>query len=169
MLVPKNAVCNHGEIIQDSSDVSCRSFYLCSHGHRMLMTCAPGTMFDPKCLCCNHMTMVSCSTAAASIMKGKISTDVVSNDLFLCIFLGACEENFGVYANPVDPTCTTFIQCSWSEPYVRDCNPGLLFNSNSKLCDFSNNVDCTVKRPKENKTSKVIINQGAMAISKNLK
>ena len=72
LLAPKNAVCNHGEIIQDSSDVSCRSFYLCSHGHRMLMTCAPGTMFDPKCLCCNHMTMVSCSTAAASIMKGKI-------------------------------------------------------------------------------------------------
>ena len=103
------------------------------------------------------------------LWKVRFSTDVLSNDLFVCIFLGACEENFGVYANPVDPTCTTFIQCSWSEPYVRDCNPGLLFNSNSKLCDFSNNVDCTVKRPKENKTSKVIINQGAMAISKNLK
>ena len=63
--------CNHGEITQVSSDVSCRSFYLCSHGHQMLMTCAPGTMFDSKCLCCNHLTMVSCSTAAASIMKGK--------------------------------------------------------------------------------------------------
>ena len=65
--------CNHGEITQVSSDVSCRSFYLCSHGHQMLMTCAPGTMFDSKCLCCNHLTMVSCSTAAASIMKGKLN------------------------------------------------------------------------------------------------
>ena len=104
---------------------------------------------------------------------GPKSTFKIVKDILYFIFyvqlLGACEENFGVYANPVDPTCTTFIQCSWSEPYVRDCNPGLLFNSNSKLCDFSANVDCTVKRPKENKTTKVIINQGTKAISKNLK
>jgi hypothetical protein len=45
----------------------------------------------------------------------------------------------------VDPSCTTFIQCSWSEPYVRDCNPGLLFNPNSKICDFPANVECDVR------------------------
>ena len=66
------SVCNHGEITQASSDVSCRSFFLCSHGHKILMTCAPGTMFDPKCFCCNHLNMVSCSTTAASIMKGYV-------------------------------------------------------------------------------------------------
>ena len=63
--------CTHGEIIQVTTDISCRSFFLCAYGHQMLMTCAPGTMFDTKTLSCNHMTMVSCSTLAASTMKSK--------------------------------------------------------------------------------------------------
>ena len=66
-----------------------------------------------------------------------------------------------MYANPVDPSCNTFIQCSWSEPYVRDCNPGLLFNSETKLCDFPYNVDCKVRLPKDEDESskKLILNQ----------
>ena len=76
------------------------------------------------------------------------------------IISGACEENFGVYANPVDSSCTTFIQCSWSEPYVRDCNPGLLFNPETKLCDFPSNVNCKVKPPKDQKPSKEVLSQG---------
>ena len=104
----------------------------------MLMTCAPGTMFDTKTLSCNHMTKVSCSTKAASTMKN------------------ACKDNFGVYQNPVDPTCSTFIQCSWSEPYVRDCNPGLLFNPKSTICDFPSNVDCNVRLPKLSQEIKIL-------------
>ncbi len=69
-IVPEND-CTHGEIIQNSADISCRSFYLCAHGYQMLMTCAPGTMFDVSCLCCNHATMVSCTSDAASTMKGN--------------------------------------------------------------------------------------------------
>ena len=67
-----SAPCTHGEIIQETLDVSCRSFFLCVHGYQTLMTCAPGTMFDPKTLTCNHMTMVSCSTVAASTMKSNL-------------------------------------------------------------------------------------------------
>ena len=48
--------CAHGEIIQDPLDVSCRSFILCVHGYQTVMTCAPGTMFDPAILSCSSKT-----------------------------------------------------------------------------------------------------------------
>lgn len=119
--------CTHGEIAENPADPSCRSFFLCSHGNRALMTCGPGTIFDMTCLCCNHEAMVTCATDAASLMRN------------------ACKQNFGVFPNPADPTCSTFIQCSWGEPYVRNCNPGLVYNPVTGYCDWPANVDCNSK------------------------
>ena len=66
-----------------------KSFWLCAQGHQMLMTCAPGTMFDSKTLMCNHMTMVSCSTASASTMKSIFFSTYFAyhNSSFLTLFL----------------------------------------------------------------------------------
>ena len=79
-----------------------------------------------------------------------------------CFFSDACEQNFGVFPNPVDPTCSTFVQCSWSEPYVRDCNPGYLFNAKTKKCDFPNNVECEIKPPRLNEKDpkSLVLNPG---------
>ena len=77
-------------------------------------------------------------------------------------FTDACKGNFGVFPNPVDPTCSTFVQCSWSEPYVRDCNPGYLFNAKTKKCDFPNNVECEINPPRltEKDQKALVLNPG---------
>ena len=68
--------------------------------------------------------------------------------------------NFGVVPNPVDSSCTTFIQCSWGEPYIRDCNPGMLFNPNNKMCDWPSNYQCETPKVKfeNSKPVQVLLN-----------
>ena len=88
--------------------------------------------------------------------------DIVILNLYTLLITDACKGNFGVFPNPVDPTCSTFVQCSWSEPYVRDCNPGYLFNAKTKKCDFPNNVECEINPPRltEKDQKALVLNPG---------
>ena len=82
----KNGMLNKHWISWTWNPIHTKSFWLCAQGHQMLMTCAPGTMFDSKTLMCNHMTMVSCSTASASTMKSNLFS-TYHNSLFFTLLL----------------------------------------------------------------------------------
>lgn len=48
----------------------------------------------------------------------------------------------GLYANPCDPACTTYIQCSQSITYTQNCGTGLVYNPNRSYCDWPYNYAC---------------------------
>jgi hypothetical protein len=48
----------------------------------------------------------------------------------------------GLFANPCDSSCSTFIQCANGITYTQQCPAGLLYNPSVSVCDWPANVRC---------------------------
>jgi hypothetical protein len=51
-----------------------------------------------------------------------------------------CEPGKQYYPHPKD--CDKFCHCANGVPYLRSCPGGLLFNRDTNICDWADNVDC---------------------------
>lgn len=53
-----------------------------------------------------------------------------------------CEsEASGLFVHPLD--CGKFLTCDRGRTFIKDCNPGTVFNDIYKVCDWPDNVDCS--------------------------
>lgn len=53
------------------------------------------------------------------------------------------DKAAGLYANPCDSTCTTFLQCSNGITYQMSCASGTVFNPSISNCDWPSNYACS--------------------------
>ncbi|GFR31106.1 hypothetical protein TNCT_174501 [Trichonephila clavata] len=51
-----------------------------------------------------------------------------------------CPDPNGMYPNPTD--CATFFNCVDGQAIAMSCAPGLLFDPETKMCNFANQVKC---------------------------
>ncbi|GFR47249.1 hypothetical protein Agub_g8935 [Astrephomene gubernaculifera] len=65
-----------------------------------------------------------------------------------CSTTGYCAgKAAGLYANPCDSTCATYIQCGNDVTYLMTCGSGLVFNPGPKYCDWPYNYKCPAVSP----------------------
>ncbi|GIL75766.1 hypothetical protein Vretimale_5292 [Volvox reticuliferus] len=102
------------------------------------------------------VTMSSATSAGVLLLLGLVVVATASpivgsaknNDASRRFLADACD-NFcagkpdGLYANPCDPTCTTYISCSNGITYRENCGSGTIFNPTILSCDWPANVVCS--------------------------
>ncbi|GIM02473.1 hypothetical protein Vretimale_7326 [Volvox reticuliferus] len=102
------------------------------------------------------MTMSSATSAGVLLLVGLVVVATASpvvgsaeNDDTSRRFLADACDNFcaskpgGLYPNPCDPTCLTFISCANGRTFKMNCGPGTMFNPTILVCDWPSNVVCS--------------------------
>lgn len=164
--VDENTVLSHGTTCPPNTSgqfpyaMDCRQFLNCYNGHGAIQSCAPGTLFNPRSLECDHPSKVKCKsfdefskptglqtahyTSSHSIGSGDYSRTVAQsatgtyNNQYNRV---QCQSGaYGLFAHPND--CTKFLNCNNGQTVIQDCGPGTAFNSITKVCDWPHNVDC---------------------------
>ncbi|GIL97035.1 hypothetical protein Vretimale_2743, partial [Volvox reticuliferus] len=102
------------------------------------------------------VTMSSATSAGVLLLLGLVVVATASpivgsaknNDASRRFLADACD-NFcaskpgGLYVNPCDPTCTTFISCANGITYKMNCGRGTMFNPTFLVCDWPASVVCS--------------------------
>ncbi|KAJ6223244.1 hypothetical protein RDWZM_001789 [Blomia tropicalis] len=129
---PKSIHCatSHG-YFADRED--CRKFYACDDGRAFAMSCPLGLAYDELTGTCNWPDMVE--GCRGEEMLRFTCPDPYENDIL-------------DYGDPRYPTsdCRKFVVCVLSDlygsrtPRLLGCEEGLVFNPESKSCDYPENV-----------------------------
>lgn len=114
--------------------MDCRQYLNCWKGHGTIQSCAPGTMFNPKSMECDHPSKVKCRRFEEFREQPPLIRSPTAART-------ECEPGAsGLYAHPTD--CSKFLNCNNGATFVQDCGPGTMFNARLKVCDWPHNVDC---------------------------
>ncbi|XP_037774841.1 probable chitinase 10 [Penaeus monodon] len=128
----------------------CSKFVSCANSQPSTSSCPPNLVFNAAKKVCDWPENVQCAcspdaecvltiveTVTDAPVTGSGNTDGDNTDD--CNF--ACPEVEGMYAHPRD--CSKFVSCANSQPSTTSCPPNLVFNAAKKVCDWSENVQCT--------------------------
>lgn len=119
--------------------MDCRQFLNCWKGHGSIQSCAPGTMFNPKTMECDHPSKVKCKKFDG--FNTRHSRNLAYPPGLESARRVECEPGAsGLYPHPTD--CKKFLNCDNGRTFVQDCGPGTAFNGITKVCDWPQNVDC---------------------------
>ena len=75
-------------------------------------------------------------------MKQFLKTMIMITNAWTLVQAQKCPTPIGIFPNPDDLTCGSFLNCAWGIPYVTKCGPGLVFNPKGKYCDWPANYKC---------------------------
>jgi hypothetical protein len=113
---------------------NCSKFFQCYQTTTFVMTCSPGTVFnpDPKVITCDFPQNVpDCQLA-------DILGEVSGRD-------AECDgQPHGAFLKfPGD--CHQYIRCVWKRKVVHSCPANLVFNINLNICDYPSAVpECSI-------------------------
>lgn len=136
--------------------MDCRQFLNCWKGRGTIQSCAPGTLFNPRSLECDHPSKVKCKTFdefAKVTHDASPSASYTADSSYQNYGSRGHTQNAGLqhrvecqsgvsglFAHPTD--CSKFLNCDHGKTVIQDCGPGTAFNSINKNCDWPQNVDC---------------------------
>lgn len=139
--------------------MDCRQFLNCWEGRGTIQSCAPGTLFNPRSLECDHPSKVKCksfeeytkpTTASAAYVSPHSANNGNSyrgQTVSVPAYHQAQQQRAqcpngatGLYEHPGN--CLKFLNCNNGRTVIQDCGPGTAFNSITKVCDWPQNVDC---------------------------
>eukprot|EP00062_Callorhinchus_milii_P015801 gi/632966470/ref/XP_007899433.1/ PREDICTED: mucin-2-like [Callorhinchus milii] len=120
------------------------SFYQCAFGRTFHLSCPPGLIFNPQSSVCDFPINVQPSSAVPS--PSTTGPDQVDPNF--------CNlKPDGLYIDPKDSS--SFYQCAFRRTFHLSCPPGLIFNSQSSVCDFPINVQPSSAMPSPSTTAYV--------------
>lgn len=164
--VDENSILSHGTTCPPETNgqfpyaMDCRQFLNCWNGRGTIQSCAPGTLFNPRSLECDHPSKVKCKSFdefakpsyTAQYTREEKEVPTYGQPLPSSTTWSSsgqqgqqrrvqCHSDaIGLYAHPSD--CTKFLNCNHGQTVIQDCGPGTAFNSITKVCDWPQNVDC---------------------------
>ena len=151
----------------------CSAFYECYGGegqNNVRKTCGLGTIFNPKCDCCDWPANYKCTvpnsnlksttektafTAITTSKKHPTKTNVVAvnnGEKF------SCNGQDGLFADPLD--CSAFYECyggAGQNNVRKTCGIGTIFNPKCDCCDWPANYECTGSNPDPTATEKTTL------------
>ncbi|XP_018356825.1 PREDICTED: uncharacterized protein LOC108757046 isoform X2 [Trachymyrmex septentrionalis] len=122
----------------------CTKFVQCAHGATYIMSCGPGTVFNPTIGICDWPRNVKgCEDIFKSDKKIPLASPNFNFEYDSAKYIEAkkiiCPADFiGLLPHP--ETCKKFLQCANGVTYVMDCGPGTVFNPITTVCDWPYNV-----------------------------
>ena len=75
-------------------------------------------------------------------MKQFLKTLILSINFWNLAQAQTCPSPNGLFPNPNDPTCGSFLNCAHNIAWVTQCWAGLVYNPNGKYCDWPANYKC---------------------------
>lgn len=120
-------ICDEMGFLRDPAD--CSRFFRCDNGLLRQFACPFGLRYNHVTYTCDWAHYAGCDTYS----DPEGGAEGGSSDQFTC-------QGDGLYPNPKD--CKTYYICAQGEPILMECFAGTLFNPNSKLCDWAQNVRC---------------------------
>lgn len=154
----ENSIVTHGTTCPPNASgqfpyaMDCRQFLNCWNGRGTIQSCAPGTLFNPRSLECDHPSKVKCKSfdefakpSAAYTSHSTNGQNSNANPLSSVDYNDRirieCPHSFsGLTAHPT--ICTKFLNCDHGKTVMQDCGPGTAFNAITKICDWPQNVNC---------------------------
>ena len=82
-------------------------------------------------------------------MKQFLKTLILSINVWILAQAQTCPTPNGLFPNPNDLTCGSFLNCAHNIPHVTKCWAGLVYNPIGKYCDWPANYKC----PTDDKTT----------------
>lgn len=122
----------------------CTKFVQCAHGATYIMSCGPGTVFNPTIGTCDWPHNVKgCEDIFKSDKKVPSASPNFNFEYDSAKYIEAkkitCPADFiGLLPHP--ETCKKFLQCANGVTHVMDCGPGTAFNPVTTVCDWPHNV-----------------------------
>nr|CBM69262.1 venom protein Ci-23c [Chelonus inanitus] len=102
----------------------CTKYIQCNNGQAAVLNCGPGSNFNPKThQCDSSYVKQDCHNLADSQETLRMFCKNVIN---------------GPISHPFD--CSKFIECSSAMSTIKNCPPGLVYNSKIKVCDWPTSV-----------------------------
>ncbi|XP_011881077.1 PREDICTED: uncharacterized protein LOC105569323 isoform X2 [Vollenhovia emeryi] len=127
-------------LLPDRGD--CTKFIQCAYGATYIMTCGPGTVFNPAIGVCDWPRNVKgCEDIFTPDEKIPLVPPNFQHDKakYTEAKKISCPTDFiGLLPHP--DTCKKFLQCANGVTYVMDCGPGTAFNPVTTVCDWPYNV-----------------------------
>ena len=120
----------------------CSFYYRCQDGVLVSepILCSPGTLFDEGFSKCNDASKVTCSELATDPL-GKPADSVEYN------YKPYCPTDVSAFMP--GPDCLSYYHCHNgvidSDPPIRSCPPGTLFDERISICNLAETVECTVE------------------------
>ncbi|XP_059352211.1 chondroitin proteoglycan-2-like [Daphnia carinata] len=136
---PAEASCNQPFSCPSTDGVfpypdACSSiYYNCTNGQDSIQYCPTGTVFDPAVSSCVTTAYASCSPGATTT---EVST--TTEGVFVCLEAGYF---------PIPENCSIYYLCrgAGEAPLTVPCPNGLVFNPDTALCDYPENVpECSI-------------------------
>ncbi|CAG9133187.1 unnamed protein product [Plutella xylostella] len=125
---------------------NCSQFYKCSHSKPYILDCPADLLYNTSTQTCDWPETVSCDgriqgvspTNNNSIQNSKPDTQGLQNinATELCASKGS-EGLLLPHEN-----CSNFYKCAGGKPVALECPVNLLYNAETKQCDWPENVNC---------------------------
>lgn len=107
--------------LQDFSDASCASYFVCMNGQAFESECTDGFMFNAESQTCDYPSEVNCDVCPS-------------------------KAGVAVYNTVYPGLCGKYILCFGTTPVVRECAEGLQFDPISERCNEAKIVDCVANK-----------------------
>lgn len=131
--------CPKGATGQFVDELSCHRFLNCWKGRGHLQNCAPGTLFNPATLECDHAGKVRCVTGPRQSVLLHHREQLTEETQ------PGCPGGFsGIIPHYTE--CSKFISCDRGVGHVMDCPPSTLFDVDSNTCDYPSRARCVNQR-----------------------
>ncbi|XP_037904525.1 fibrillin-3-like [Hermetia illucens] len=114
----------------ENLNTSCRSFFICEYSHPVEKFCQEGMLFNIKTLACDWPENVKCGAHLIHRERRDVDTPDCFN-IKQNKFYGITKDG-----------CQTFFKCLENKPFVYDCPPELIFNTEKGECDYPEATKC---------------------------
>lgn len=115
---------------------NCKKYYICNNGKRTPVQCPDGTQFSQKLNSCDHTDNVKCVSKKKYLKL--LRRQYKKSGLYTASLLRAAEgdpcDGWRFLAYPGD--CDSYLECVHETLTVRECPPGLHFESQSNMCNW---------------------------------
>lgn len=128
------------KFIRHESD--CHYFYECTNGKLRLVKCLEGYYFNDQLKACDFDHGSDCG---GTLPMTTTPRNIVPDECPQC--------DCGINRFPHKLNCSLYYQCENGTKSVMECPDGLEFNAETEICDWPDNVNCSVPTCEEGSNS----------------
>nr|XP_012142983.1 PREDICTED: zonadhesin-like [Megachile rotundata] len=137
VLMVQDNVCPAEGITRVPHEYDCNLYYNCQNGLKYLGKCLDGHYYNDVIKACDLPENVNCNGKTPFTTTPRISE---VDECPAC----NCDNCYTRYPHSI---CSKYYECNNGNKTVKDCPEGLHFNPVTQMCDWPDNVNCTVPPP----------------------
>jgi hypothetical protein len=135
----------------------CSKYYKCTDGHSDLLKCPENMFFNPFTNQCDYVDNVSCGLtpkSSSSTSTSSTSAPTTNTPVTPSTIDPVCPSTQGTSYVVYPDDCSKYYKCTNGYSTILKCPENMVFNPETKSCDYSDNVSCdSTKEPTSGTTT----------------